>query len=109
MLTRLSKVEDFNSRILNGEGLSIVRFCARWSGPCHIMEPIYKEMSSIYSLHVAFYYVDIDEAPELKSQLAVIELPTIFLYRKGELIDYIKGLISRELFIDKLEKAMCKF
>ena len=105
----MTKVKDesvFNKRVLNGAGLQIVRICAAWSGPCQIMAPIYEEMHNLYKTAASFYWIDIDEAPLLKSKLGVTDLPTILFYRKGVVIDFITGLISRELFIAKLEAAV---
>ncbi len=105
-MTDITKVEVFNRLVLNGEGLNIVRFCAEWSGPSHIMGPIYEEMSSIYENSASFYQIDIDKAPLLKKEHGVTELPTILFYREGIVIDFMAGLISRRLLIEKLEKAI---
>lgn len=105
-MTDISNVEVFNRLVLHGEGLIIARFCAEWSGPCHIMGPIYEEMYSIYGTSASFYKIDIDKAPLLKKKLGITELPTILFYRKGVLIDFIAGFISREGLIEKLEKAI---
>lgn len=105
-MTEILKVDDFDRLIVEGEGLKIVRFCAEWSGPCHIMGPIYDELYKIYSHSVEFFKIDIDRAPELTQQMGVTELPTILFYRNGVSLDYVAGLIPREELIDKLKKAI---
>jgi len=105
-MTEITKAEVFNRIILKGDRLKIVIFCAEWSGPCHIMGPIYEEMSSIYENSAAFYQIDIDKVPLLKKELGVTELPTILFYREGKVIDSMAGLIFRGLLIEKLEKTI---
>src|SRR5664279_39844 len=103
--SRISKITDtktFSEKILHVEGLQIVRFCADWSGPCHIMAPVYEEMSILYQTSVSFYRIDIDESPKLKKEFGIIELPTILFYKNGEVVEHIVGLISKELFIQKM-------
>ncbi|CAN5652768.1 hypothetical protein BH10BAC3_BH10BAC3_10110 [soil metagenome] len=105
-MIKIKEADVFARKILNGSGLQIVRFCAEWSGPCQIMSTIYKEMHSMFKTTASFYLIDIDESPLLKEKLGVTDLPTILFYRNGVIIDFITGLISRELFIAKLESAI---
>jgi len=102
-MTIIIETKDFNQQLLNDDGLKIVRFCAEWSGPCHIMKPIYNEMFELYKNSASFYEIDIDTVPLLKTELGITELPTILFFQKGAIIDFIIGLISRESLIEKLE------
>ncbi len=70
------------------------------------MGPIYEEMFSLYKTAASFYRIDIDEAPLLKKELGILELPTILVYRNASIIDLIVGLISRDSLIARLEKAI---
>lgn len=106
---RMIKITDkkmFSEKILNGTGLQIVRFCAEWSGPCQMMVPIYMEMVGLYKKSATFYRIDIDEAPILKKEFGITELPTILFYKKGAVIDFAVGLISRDELIAKMEKLV---
>jgi thioredoxin 1 len=102
MITRIPDQKAFAEKILNVNGLHIVRFCASWSGPCQIMAPVYEEMSMLFQHSVSFYRIDIDEAPLLKKEFAITELPTILFYKNGILAEHAVGLISRELFKEKI-------
>jgi len=105
-MIKIADNATFTEKIINGKGLQIARFCAEWSGPCQIMGPIYLEMCSMYSNVASFYRVDIDEAPLLKKQFGVVELPTILFYKNGEQVDYAIGLISKDSLISKIEKLI---
>ena len=106
---RMIKITDkksFTEKILEGTGLQIVRFCSEWNGPCQIMGPIYQEMFSMYKKSASFYRIDIDEAPLLKKEFGITELPTILFYKKGTVIEFVVGLISKDDLIAKMEKLI---
>ena len=103
-MIKITDKKEFREKILNGTGLKIVRFCAEWSGPCKMMAPIYLEIVGIYKEYASFYKIDIDDAPLLKKEFGITELPTILFYKKGIMIDFIVGMISRDALIAKMEK-----
>ncbi len=106
---RMNKITDrksFTEKIIEGTGLRIVRFCAEWSGPCQMMEPVYQEMFSRYKKSASFYRIDIDEAPLLKKEFGITELPTILFYKNGIMIDFAAGLIARDDLFAKMEKLI---
>jgi len=105
-MIKIADKGTFTEKIINGKGLQIVRFCAEWSGPCQMMGPIYKEMFRMYSNAASFYRIDIGEAPSLKKQFGVVELPTILFYKNGEQVDFAIGLISKDSLISKIEKLI---
>ena len=98
--------KGFTERILNEKGIQVVKFYAEWSGPCQMMCPIYAELSMSYSGTVNFFTIDVEEAPLLKKELGVIELPTILFYKNGTVIDFVNGMISKNALIAKLENAI---
>ncbi len=98
--------KDFTEKVLNEQGIKVVKFYAEWSGPCQMMAPIYKELSAYYNSSVGFFTVDVEEAPMLRTELGVIELPTILFYKNGAVIDFVNGMISKNALIAKLENAV---
>jgi thioredoxin 1 len=98
--------QEFNKAIVNKQGLQIVRFCAEWSGPCQMMRLVYQEMFEIYHDRVSFYEVDLDEAPLLKSELGVTELPTLLFYKDGLMVEFAMGMISRNSLVEKFENVL---
>ncbi len=103
-MIKITDKRTFTEKILNGKGLQVVRFCAEWSGPCQMMIPIYMEIVNLYKNSASFYKIDIDEAPLLKKEFGVTELPTILFYKNGTPIDFAVGLISRDELIAKMKK-----
>lgn len=105
-MTEVKDKKAFNEKVLNGTGLQVVKFYADWSGPCQMMVPLYNELASMYSGSAAFYRVDVEEAPALKKELGVIEMPTILFFLNGVVVDFVNGLASRNSLIAKLENLL---
>ena len=105
-MIKIVNKEAFKKRVVDGNGLQIVRFCAEWSGPCQIMAPIYEEMVPLFKKGALFYKVDVDDSPLLMKEFGITELPTFLFYRQGILVDFITGMVSRELFSSKLDKLI---
>jgi thioredoxin 1 len=103
-MIKIADKQTFTEKILEGTGLQIVRFCSEWSGPCQMMAPIYQELVGMFKKSASFYRIDIDESPLLKKEFGITELPTILFYKKGAVIDFAIGLISRDELITKMEK-----
>lgn len=105
-VTRITDQREFKKLILDKLGLHIVRFCAEWSGPSQMMAPVYDELSKIFQYRASFYVVDIDEAPVLKKELNVSELPTALFYKDGVLIGKAIGMQSKSVLIERFENAL---
>ena len=84
----------------------MVQFKAEWSGACHIIAPMYHELSKIYKEHVHFFSVDSDTDKDLHKEFGIIELPTILFFKKGELVDHVVGMTSKDKLVDKIETAL---
>ena len=105
-MNKITDKKSFNEKLLSGPGLQVVKFYAEWSGPCQMMLPIYNELASMYNSAASFYRVDVEEAPLLKKELGVMEMPTILFYRNGVVIDFVTGLIPKNSLIAKLENVL---
>lgn len=105
-MTKVTDKKSFSEKVLNGTGLQVVKFYADWSGPCQMMVPIYKELANMYSGSAAFYRVDVEDVPQLKKELGVMEIPTILFYINGVVVDFVNGLASRNSLIAKLENVL---
>lgn len=98
--------EEFKETVLNNPGLVMVQFFADWSGTCQMMAPIFEQIAGSYNSMTKFLSVDVEENPGLQEEYMVMELPTILFFRKGELVDHVAGLVSRNALIAKLENNL---
>ena len=85
----------FDDAIAPGSGITAVEFGAEWCGPCKVMAPALEAVARELEGRVRFYTVDADENPRAGARFAVRALPTVLVFRDGELVDRIVGAQSR--------------
>lgn len=86
--------ENFSDKISGGSPV-LVDFWASWCGPCHMLSPVVEELSQEHP-EVAFAKVNVDEAPELAQKYRISAIPTLLLFRDGEVADTSVGVRSKE-------------
>ncbi len=85
------KEEDFNE--LKKEGLVLVDMFATWCGPCKSLAPIIDSVAEELNLNVV--KVDVDEHEDLASQYGVMSIPTLLLFKDGELVKKNIGFMNK--------------
>ena len=86
--------ENFEAEVLKAEGIVVVDFGANWCGPCKSLVPILDEVVE-EDPSKKIVKVDIDEEEELAAQYKIMSVPTLLVFRNGEIIDKSVGLIQK--------------
>lgn len=92
--------EKFNEEIASGKVL--VDFYADWCGPCQALGPILEEVAST-DIDAKIVKLNVDNAQEIAGQYRVMSIPTMILFKDGELVDQKVGLSSKEDLITWIE------
>ncbi len=87
------KDEDFNDLIK--EGVVLVDFFATWCGPCQMLSPILEEIQEERS-NIKIVKVDIDEHEDLAQSFGIMSVPTLRLYKDGELVKTQVGFVPKD-------------
>lgn len=77
------------------EGVTLVDFFATWCGPCKMLGPVLEELSTEMT-DVKFVKVDVDDNPELAEKFGIMSIPSVFLFKNGEVAGSFLGLRSKE-------------
>ena len=101
--------EEFKTKVTESQLLSLVKVKTRWSGACQIVEPFYKELSQVYRGVANFFIVDTEHDNSLAERFGIMELPTILLFKNGNVVDHTTGLTSKQLLIEKIEQALSTY
>ncbi len=95
--------DNFNNEVLAHQGVVVVDFFADWCGPCRKMGPILEEVESELSA-VKFAKINTDENLEAAKQYQVSGLPTLMVFKNGEAVERLVGLMPKSSIITNIEK-----
>lgn len=87
--------ESFKSEVLDSTQPVVVDFFATWCGPCRQMLPVMEELSSEFSGKVKIVKMDVDEAPKTPEMFNIQSIPTMIMFKNGEMVDKRLGAQSK--------------
>src|SRR5690349_14179879 len=86
---------DFEEQVLKSSQLVLVDFWAQWCGPCKMIAPILEEVAKEYEGRIKFVKVNIDDNPQTPSKYGVRGIPTLMLFKEGNVEATKVGALTR--------------
>ena len=86
---------DFDKEVLKSNLPVIVDFWAEWCGPCKMLTPILEELSNEMKNEINVVKVNLDENQDLAMKYSIRSIPTLLLFKEGNLIDTKVGLLPK--------------
>ena len=97
--------EEAFDKLITGDVPVLVDFWATWCGPCRMIAPILQEIADQYGDKVIVAKVDVDEQGELAQRFRIMNIPTLMLFKQGQLVDKVIGARPKAALEQMLEKA----
>ena len=94
---------NFQKEALESEIPVLVDFYADWCGPCKMIAPIVAELATEYEGVFKIGKLNVDQEPDTAEKYRVMSIPTLIIFKNGEAVDKIVGLVSKQVLQDKLE------
>ena len=96
------KDEDFKNEIISKEGITLVDFFATWCVPCQMLGVTLEELAKEAEYKIV--KVDVEQARELSSEYGVRSVPTMFIFKDGEIAEQVVGALTKDEIIEKVNK-----
>ena len=105
MTGKLNDVSDatFKSDVLEADGPVLVDFWAPWCGPCKAIAPILEELATELDGKLTIAKVNIDDHGEVASEYGIRAIPTMLLFKGGQVVEQLVGMMPKAALKAKIE------
>ncbi len=87
-------------------GVALVDFWASWCGPCMMLAPTIDEIAEDFAGRAGVYKVNVDDEGELAARFGIMSIPTLIVFRDGEVFDKLVGVVPKENIAEIIENAL---
>ena len=98
--------KNFNTEVLDDSGVVLVDFWAPRCGPCRMVGPIIDELASEYQGKAKIGKLNVDDNPATASKYGIMSIPTMLIFKNGEVVDQMVGVAPKAQLVDKLDEHL---
>jgi thioredoxin 1 len=93
---------EFEQEVLQSEKPVLVDFWADWCGPCRMIAPSVKAIAEEYAEQLRVAKMDVDENPAVPGRYGIVGIPTVMLFKDGEVVERITGALPKDRIVAKI-------
>ncbi len=97
---------NFQKEVLENPHPVLVEFGADWCGACHMLAPILEQLREEFDGQIKIARLDVDAGERVATEYGIRDIPTLALFKNGQVVDQITGLIPRQVIAAKLRALL---
>lgn len=98
--------KNFESEVVGSAVPVLVDFWAPWCGPCHVIAPIVSALAQKYDGKINVGKLNVDENPDIANRFLVRSIPTLKMFRNGQVVDEVIGVVPQSQLVKVVEKQL---
>lgn len=106
-MSKTLEITDANfEEIINSDKPVLVDFWAEWCGPCKMIGPVVEELAGDYEGIAVIGKVNVDENPGVSAKFGIRSIPTLLVFKNGEIVDKQVGAVPKGVLSQKLDAQL---
>ena len=106
-MSKAIEITDSNfEEVINSNQPVLVDFWAEWCGPCKMIGPVVEELAGDYEGKAVIGKVNVDENPNVSAKFGIRSIPTLLVFKGGEIVDKQVGAVPKGVLSQKLDAQM---
>lgn len=97
---------NFEPEVLQADGVVLVDFWAAWCMPCRAVGPVVEELAAEYAGRAKIGKLNVDENPQTAAKYGIMSIPTLLVFKAGQVVDQIVGAQPKAVLAKRLDEAL---